>query len=206
MRAYSNQPPPGSGDKSSPTRVLKQPSRPLFIHPANSHLLNSFILSKFHNLTKQIILISMKHIRNNRFLPCLLAAAASCSSLAQGATPATSPNSGLSYSDSITALNDLPSDGVPTEIDAAITALANYKSLEEANKLSLEGALNTAQSDLSAASEVEATALTSLTSANSAFDLADSAFNVADDAFNLATTEFNTADSEAAPKIRPLSG
>jgi hypothetical protein len=186
--------------------VLKQPSRPLFIHPANSHLLNSFILSKFHNLTKQIILISMKHIRNNRFLPCLLAAAASCSSLAQGATPATSPNSGLSYSDSITALNDLPSDGVPTEIDAAITALANYKSLEEANKLSLEGALNTAQSDLSAASEVEATALTSLTSANSAFDLADSAFNVADDAFNLATTEFNTADSEAAPKIRPLSG
>ena len=137
----------------------------------------------------------MKAPKNNRYLRCLLIAAASCSSLVHAATPSTALNSALSYSDSVSAFNAIPVGGVPTEIASAITELETYKANEVTNKLTLDTALTTAQGDLTAANDAFDLADTALNEAIAAFDLANDAFTAADEAFNTATSERNDAST-----------
>jgi hypothetical protein len=138
----------------------------------------------------------MKAPKNNRYLRCLLVAAASCSSLVHAATPSTALNSALSYSDSVSAFNAIPVGGVPTEIASAKTELETYKANEETNKITLDAALETAQDDLTDANDAFDLADTDLNAATAAFNLADAAFTAADTAFNTATSERDTASTD----------
>ena len=140
----------------------------------------------------------MKAPKNNRYLRCLLVAAASCSSLANAATPYPAPNTVMSYSDSIDAFNDVPVGGVPAEIESAITELETYKANEETNKITLDAALETAQDDLTDANNAFDLADTDLNDAITAFDLANDAFTAADEALNTATSERDTASTDLA--------
>jgi chromosome segregation ATPase len=138
----------------------------------------------------------MKAPKNNRYLRCLLVAAASCSSLANAATPYPAPNTVMSYSDSIDAFNDVPVGGVPAEIESAITELETYKANEETNKITLDAALETAQDNLTDANNAFDLADTDLNDAIAAFDLANDAFTAADEALNTATSERDTASTD----------
>jgi hypothetical protein len=138
----------------------------------------------------------MKAPKNNRYLRCLLVAAASCSSLANAATPYPAPNTVMSYSDSIDAFNDVPVGGVPAEIESAITELETYKANEVTNKITLDAALETAQDDLTDANNAFDLADTDLNDAIAAFDLANDAFTAADEALNTATSERDTASTD----------
>jgi hypothetical protein len=140
----------------------------------------------------------MKAPKNNRYLRCLLVAAASCASLANAAVPYTAPNSVLSYSDSIDAFNAVPVNGVPTEIQSAITELETYKANEVTNKLTLDAALTTAEGDLADANDAFDLADTDLNDAIAAYNLANEAFAAADEAFDTATSERDTASTDLA--------